>query len=67
MNSTLLSFYLTFSIVILCVLYAGLDETLILVEYSVKKVRFWWVLMRLWWLKQGLRRGLEKDRRGLKG
>lgn len=58
MNTTFLSFYFTFGVVMYCVWYAGSDQTLLLVEYIVKRCQIIWIEWRLERLRKRLYRQL---------
>ena len=60
MNTTFLSFYLTVGIVIYCVWVAGVDETLLIVRFCVKRVEYQWVKVRMMMMRRRLRRELNE-------
>ena len=58
MNTTFLSFYLTVGVVIYCVWVTGLEQTLLIVEYGVKRCQIIWIEWRLERLRKRLYRQL---------
>ena len=55
----LVSFYITFTVVVLCIVYAGTENTLNLVRYIELQIKIQWIEFRLRGMKRRLKRELE--------
>ena len=57
----MLGLYLVVAIVLLCVAYAGVDETMRLFAYLDLQLRFAWVKFRMMLMRRKLKRQLDKS------
>jgi len=57
----MLGLYLVVAIVILCIAYAGVEETMRLFAYLDLQLRFAWVRFRMMLLRRKLKQQLIKD------
>ena len=57
----MLGLYLVVAIVLLCVAYAGVDETMRLFAYLDLQLRFAWIRFRMMLMRRKLRRQLNKS------
>ena len=57
----MLGLYLVVAVVLLCVAYAGTEETMRLFAYLDLQLRFAWVRFRLMLMRRKLRRQLNKS------
>jgi len=57
----MLGLYLVVAIVLLCVAYAGVDETMRLFAYLDLQLRFAWIRFRMMLMRRKLKRQLDKD------
>lgn len=57
----MLGLYLVVAIVLLCVAYAGVDETMRLFAYLDLQLRFAWVRFRMMLMRRKLKQQLIKD------
>ena len=57
----MLGIYLVVTIVILCIAYAGVEETMRLFAYLDLQLRFAWVRFRMMLLRKKLKQQLIKD------
>ena len=57
----MLGLYLVVAIVLLCVAYAGVDETMRLFAYVDLQLRFAWIRFRMMLMRRKLKRQLEKS------
>ena len=57
----MLGLYLVVAIVLLCVAYAGVDETMRLFAYLDLQLRFAWVRFRMMLMRRKLKRQLDKS------
>jgi len=57
----MLGLYLVVAIVLLCVAYAGVEETMRLFAYLDLQLRFAWVRFRMVLMRRKLKRQLDKD------
>ena len=57
----MLGLYLVVAIFLLCIAYAGVDETMRLVAYLDLQLRFAWVRFRMMLMRRKLKRQLDKD------
>ena len=57
----MLGLYLVVAVVLLCVAYAGVDETMRLFAYLDLQLRFAWVRFRMMLMRRKLRRQLNKS------
>jgi len=57
----MLGLYLVVAIVLLCVAYAGVDETMRLFAYLDLQLRFAWVKFRMMLMRRKLKRQLNKS------
>ena len=56
----LVSFYITFTVVVLCIVYAGTENTLNLVRYIELQIKIQWIEFRLHGMKRRLKKELEE-------
>lgn len=56
----MLAFYLTVLLLVCCIWYAGYDGTMRLVAYCDLQLRYAWVQMRMFFMRQRLKRDLKK-------
>ena len=57
----MLGLYLVVTIVILCIAYAGVDETIRLFAYLDLQLRYAWVRFRMYLMRRKLEQQLLKD------
>ena len=57
----MLGLYVVVAIVILCVAYAGIDETIRLFAYLDLQLRYTWVRFRMYLMRRKLEQQLIKD------
>lgn len=57
----MLGLYLVVAIVLLCVAYAGVEETMRLFAYLDLQLRFAWVRFRMMLMRRKLKRQLDKS------
>ena len=57
----MLGLYLVVAIVLLCIAYAGVEETMRLFAYLDLQLRFAWVRFRMMLMRRKLKRQLDKD------
>ena len=57
----MLGLYLVVTIVILCIAYAGVDETIRLFAYLDLQLRYAWVRFRMYLMRRKLEQQLIKD------
>ena len=57
----MLGLYLVVAIVLLCVAYAGVEETMRLFAYLDLQLRFTWIRFRMMLMRRKLRRQLNKS------
>ena len=57
----MLGLYLVVAIVLLCIAYAGPEETMRLFAYLDLQLRFAWVRFRMMLMRRKLKRQLDKD------
>jgi len=57
----MLGLYLVVAIVLLCIAYAGVDETMRLFAYLDLQLRFAWVRFRMMLMRRKLKRQLDKS------
>ena len=57
----MLGLYLVVAIVLLCIAYAGVEETMRLFAYLDLQLRFAWVRLRMMLMRRKLRRQLNKS------
>jgi len=56
----MLAFYSCVLIIIGCILYGGYDGTMRLVAYCDLQLRYAWIQMRMFFMRQRLKRDLKK-------
>ena len=57
----MLGLYLVVAIILLCIAYAGVDETMRLFAYVDLQLRFAWIKFRTMLMRRKLKRQLEKS------
>ena len=57
----MLGLYLVIAVVLLCVAYSGVDETMRLFAYVDLQLRFVWIKFRMMLMRRKLRRQLNKS------
>ena len=57
----MLGLYLVITIVILCIAYAGVEDTIRLVAYLDLQLRYTWVRFRMYLMRRKLEQQLIKD------
>ena len=57
----MLGLYLVIAIVILCIVYAGVEETMRLFAYLDLQLRYTWVRFRMYLMRRKLEQQLIKD------
>ena len=57
----MLGLYLVVAIILLCIAYAGVDETMRLFAYVDLQLRFVWIKFRMMLMRRKLRRQLNKS------
>jgi hypothetical protein len=57
----MLGLYLVVAIVLLCIAYAGVEETMRLFAYLDLQLRYAWVRFRMMLMRRKLKRQLDKD------
>lgn len=56
----MLAFYLTVLLLIACIWYGGYDGTMRLVAYADLQLRYAWVQIRMFFMRQRLKRDLKQ-------
>lgn len=56
----MLAFYLCVLLLLACIWYGGYDGTMRLVAYADLQLRYAWVQMRMFFMRQRLKRDLKK-------
>ena len=57
----MMGLYLVVAIVLLCIAYAGVEETMRLFAYLDLQLRFAWIRFRMVLMRRKLKRQLDKD------